>query len=439
MAQTRQRKLIVPLVMGAVVLAIIGALTGCGEQPKKQVEVPDLRYYYQEQAEQMLADVGLKVGEVSEENNGVSFDGLVLSQSPAAKETVEEGSAINITIATGNPIPTSLTVPDLRGLSPEEAEIALISTFIIPLPSDAVYSDDVEPGKVCAQSAAAGSQIPLDPQDLKDGNLPVVSYSTSLGKEQVNVPDLVGKTSQEARDALANAGLAVDSTTSYNDTVEADRVISQSVAKDITVPKGTVVTIEISQGKKPVTRVLVPDIRTYTLDEAKRSLESAGLNYTYSGDESGRVITVHPNPNTEVDQGSTVTFTLQRTVEQQRQEDLNRQQQELDKQRQELDQQRQDQERQQQELDQQRQQQEQKQQEQVTDPKQEVIPDYSAIATAVSASNVNGAPEAVATLVSQDPPVYLVHFVVDNQLYEISVDGYTAEVLSQEVTPIEAD
>ena len=445
MEQTEKKKPIVPIVIGVVVVAVIGVVAFFLLTPKKQVTVPSIQYYYQAQAEKMLADAGLKLGEVKEEENQESYEGLILHQSPAADQTVDEGSTVDITIAKGLPIPSAVVVPDLKGMSPEEAEIALISACIFPLTEGSVNSDDVEPGKVCEQSEAAGTSLPISVEDFQNGNWPVVSYKTSLGKEQVAVPDVVGKTSKEARDAFAAAGLAVDTTQSYSDTVEADRIISQSVAKDTMVLKGTVVSIEISIGKRPVNRVYVPDIRTYSLDEAKRALDSAALKYTYSGDLGGRVITVSPAPGTQVDEGSTVNFTLQRTAEQIQQEEQERQRQEQERQEQERqeqerqEQERQEQERQEQErlereLREEEERQRQEQEQQIPEePTQEYISEADAITAAVAASiddpDDTSVRDVQCTLeTGGDAPHYVVSYTTDTAVYTVTIDAITGEV-----------
>ncbi len=455
-----KKKPVVPIVIGVVVVAIIGVVAFLMLTPKKKVNVPSVTYYYQAQAEKMLADAGLKLGEVKEEQSTESYEGLILNQSPDADASVDEGSAVDITIAKGRPIPTSVVVPDLKALGPEDAEIALFGAIFFPLNEGAVYSDDVEPGKVCEQTPAAGTSVPIDVTDFQEGNWPVVSFKTSLGKEQVKVPDVVGKSEQEARDALGAAGIAVDTSSSYSETVEQGHVISQSIAKDITVAKGTIVTIEISAGKKPVNRVNVPDIRTYSLDEAKRALESAGLNYTYSGDVGGRVITVNPMPGTQVDQGSSVSFTIQRTAEQiqqeeqerqrKQQEEQQRQQQEQqrqqeeqqrqqeEQQRQQEEQQRQQEEQQRQQEEQQRQQEEQQRQQEQQEPAQEYISEADAAESARAAvDSLIGDDEVLNTNVvleiGGDAPHYVVDFSTEVAGYEVTLDAYTGEIWNVDI------
>src|SRR5205085_1554367 len=67
-------------------------------------------------------------------------------------------------------------------------------------------SSTVDQGKVISQDPAAGS-------DAAKGD--TVTIVVSTGPEQVQVPNVVGKTESQARTALINAGFQVS--VSYND------------------------------------------------------------------------------------------------------------------------------------------------------------------------------------------------------------------------------
>ena len=296
----KKKKTIIAVVAGVVVIVCAVAAFVLLNKPK--VGVPDVVYFERAEAEKQLTDAGLKLGKVTEEaSTEIPIGDIVLKTDPAPGSSVEKGSTVNVVLSTGPKMSDSVEVPDLKGLTPEEAEKKLFDAFFIPQQGKQVYSDTVEAGKVCSQSIAAGSKVKL---------MSEVTYSVSLGKEKVGVPDVKGKNINEARDILKKAGLSCDTTNSYSDTVAKDAVISQNVAKDIKVDKGTIITLEVSLGKKPAAKVVVPNIMTYTLEDAKRALDSAGLKYQYSGDENGSVVAVRPVPFTEVDQGSTVTFEL---------------------------------------------------------------------------------------------------------------------------------
>ena len=301
---------VIAIVAAAVAVVAIGVAAFFLLQPKRKVEVPNVRYWYQEQAEPMISEAGLVLGEVTEESNDESFEGLVIRQSPDAGAVVDEGTPVNITIAKGLKFPSSLKVPDLKGMDTEEAEIALMTAFIIGVPGEPQYSEDVEPGKVCAQSEGAGSEIPVTAEQIKTGELPTVTYYVSLGREKTKVPDVVGKTRDEAEAAVEKASLSFDTTSSYSDSVPDGKVISQNVAVGTELDKGSLVTVDISMGPQPVERVEVPNVATYNLEDARRTMESAGLRFDYEGDAKGFVVAVNPKVGTTVDKGSAVKVTL---------------------------------------------------------------------------------------------------------------------------------
>lgn len=307
MSTTGGKKFLVPLLAALLVVAVgvIGYLLVRGGSPKQAeaaVRVPDVKWLERHDAEKIIVNAGFTVGEEKLESNDEVPKGQVISQKPDAYTTADEGTAVSLVVSTGKASPVMVTVPDLTGKTQEEAEQALADAKLVAVTGKPVYSTDVDPGKVCSQSVKAGTSVQEGSQ---------VVFSISLGRETVSVPDVTGKPIDEARDTLTKAGLGTDTSSSYSDTVDKDKVISQSVAKDVRVVKGTVVTLEVSLGAKPKAKVKVPNIMTYTLDDAKKALDSAGLTYRYTGEADGTVVAMNPAAGTEVDEGSTVYFTLQ--------------------------------------------------------------------------------------------------------------------------------
>ncbi len=314
-----------PILVGllsVVLCAMVLCATGCTNAPesstsasteaaatsteataKKKVKVPDLQYFDKEEAEELLKESGLKLGKVSEKKTTEIPEGFILEQKPEADKEADEGSAIDVVLSKGM---TKTTVPDITGMTAEEAEEAFYKAWIIPVPGEPVHSDATDPGLVCAQSVQGGQEVDV---------LKKVVYATSLGKEMVKVPDVSTRSVNDARDDLRKAGLGCDTTNSYSDNVPKDGIISQSIDAGDEVAKGTIVRLEVSLGKKPVEKIRIPNVLTYSLEDAKRALESAGLGYSYDADGSGTVVGTSPNVGTEVDPGTVVDLILQRPQE----------------------------------------------------------------------------------------------------------------------------
>ncbi|MDO4537697.1 MAG: PASTA domain-containing protein [Coriobacteriales bacterium] len=296
--EQQKKKPLVPILV-AVAAVIIAVVAFVALNKKPQVEVPDMVGLRSSEATEMLTKANLKAGNITtKKDDAILFADFVLEQSVASGTKVDEGTAINLVISEGTSLDEPTKAPDVVGLDPEEAEQKLYDAYFIPQQGDHVYSDTVEPGKVCAQSVAPGTEAtPLTV---------TVTYNVSLGQEKVKVPDVVGMTAKKAYETLQNAGLSYNETASYSDNVEKDKIISQSHAKDTEVVKGTIITIEKSLGAKPKTQVLVPNVYNYSYADAKRTLESAGLTLVCEGDTNGTVVSVTPAPNTKVDEGSKV-------------------------------------------------------------------------------------------------------------------------------------
>ena len=270
-------------------------------KPKK-LQVPDLANLDQQDAIKLLKQLGFKVWEVDKDHSDTIAKDHVISQSPQAREMVEPTTKIVMVVSDGKKAPAQVAVPNIVGMSQGQAEQALADAKLVPVISSPEVSSAVDPGKVCKQSIPAGTSV-------MEGT--AVAFATALAEDTVAVPDVKDAPYSDAKAALEGAGLGADPSSAYSDSIAKDNVISQSIPAGTKVVKGTVVKLQVSMGPKPVDKVKVPYILTASLDEAIQALESAGLEYRYSGDVDGTVVYVSPEQGTEVEVGSAVTFTLE--------------------------------------------------------------------------------------------------------------------------------
>ncbi len=174
---------------------VVTAVVSLGVEQKA---VPDVVGTSTEDAKQTILDAGLAVGEVTEEYSDTVAEGQVVSTDPVAGSTVNHSSAVAIVVSQGR---QPVSVPDVTGKSQAEAEAALTTAGLAVGDVTQAYSDTVAQGYVISSDPAAGS-----PDVLKgDG----VSLVVSQGPEMVTVPDVTGKSEQEARSDLEGAGLVV--------------------------------------------------------------------------------------------------------------------------------------------------------------------------------------------------------------------------------------
>ncbi len=125
-AKRRRRGIIALVVAGVLVLAglvaLLVALNSGGDQTPSQpttasVQVPNLVDQTQAAAEAALTQQKLTVGEVTTVASSEIAQGSVISTDPAAGQTVDEGTAVNLVVSAGRtprPSPTSSASPRTR-------------------------------------------------------------------------------------------------------------------------------------------------------------------------------------------------------------------------------------------------------------------------------------------------------------------------------------
>ena len=252
-------------------------------------------------AEKSIVSSGLAVGDVTRAASDTVPSGHVISQDPQALSEAKEGDKVNLVVSSGKEKPIDVTVPDLKGKTQSDAEKLLADANLVGVASNPEESDAVAPGQVFKQSIAAGTTV-------KEGTK--VAFTVAIAPAEVTVPNVVGKTQDEAKSAITGAKLGFDHTTSYSDTVAEGKVISQSVAAGSKVKSGTTVSVVVSLGAKPPSDVKVPDVTTYSWQDAEAALLSAGLKARYTGDPEGVVVSQDVAAGTMVAPGTLVTVSL---------------------------------------------------------------------------------------------------------------------------------
>lgn len=183
----------------------------------------------------------------------------------------------------------------------EELKKAGFTAYTIETATD----DKVEEGYVISQSVDEGTAIPADEK---------IVITISEGKEDVEVPDVRGYSDDQATTLLTEAGFVVTHGYEYDDTVEKNKVISQSPEGKTMQKSGSTVKIIISNGKE-VEEVEVPNLVGKSESKAANLLENAGLSGKVSHANSdevkkGQVISQDVLAGSSVEKGSTVGYVI---------------------------------------------------------------------------------------------------------------------------------
>lgn len=193
-------------------------------------------------------------------------------------------------------------VPELLGMTYEEAEKELGKFGLKIENKGEVSSDKYEKGEVANQEPLAGTKVE------KDSTVGVV---ISNGKGSIEVPSVVGQSEDDAIKTLEGKGFKPNKTYAYSDTVAAGYVISQNPVEG-KAKEGDTITLSISQGREAVT---VPDVYTTykTEEQAKQELAAfnVSVNTAYSDTYTeGIVMAQSIEPGKKVEKGTSITITI---------------------------------------------------------------------------------------------------------------------------------
>ena len=197
-------------------------------------------------------------------------------------------------------------VPDVRGMTEDEARDELNDKNLGMRVSGREASDEYDEGEII-------SQDPGDGEKVDEHTTIEVVVSTGPETKMVQVPNVVDAKEADAEKEIEDAGLIVKKEFEASDDVDAGRVISVSPDAGTEVEEGSEVTIVVSTG--PETKmVAVPKLVGREAADAEAALTSAGLvgsvTEQYSDEPAGQVISQSPLEGEQVEEGSTVSYVV---------------------------------------------------------------------------------------------------------------------------------
>ena len=171
-------------------------------------------------------------------------------------------------LAISNKATNTVKVPAVIGLDKDEAIKVLKEKKLNGLIVKTVNDDSVEAGKIVQQSPAPNAEA-------KEGTN--VELTVSVGKNKTIVPNLSNVEFEKVEELLKKSNLTLGKVErKYDDKVDENKVISQSIKYGDEVEKGTKIDIVVSRGKEDK-KVEVPDLIGKTEADAIKALYDSGL------------------------------------------------------------------------------------------------------------------------------------------------------------------
>ncbi|MEY2416834.1 MAG: eukaryotic-like serine/threonine-protein kinase [Ilumatobacteraceae bacterium] len=245
---------------------------------------------------------------VTRESSDTVPAGIVIRTQPDEATSLQEKKPFQLVVSTG---PAPRPLPDLVGLTLEEATSSLEQLGLVLQQADPVFDETVPLGIVLSW------MVPEQP-GLKAGDTvtpnTTVRVVLSAGPQPRTVPNLTGMTIEQATATLQPLGLVLAQLApEFSDSIAAGLIARQDLPTDTSVDRGAVISVAVSKGPDLVS---VPPLGGLTLQQTKDTLASAGLAVgTVSGVPEGVLIAaqyqgVDVLPGQQLTRGSAIDVTF---------------------------------------------------------------------------------------------------------------------------------
>ncbi len=289
------------IVLGVLALAAILFFWLRPDPGPEMVAVPELTADMSPtEAERALEGAGLVFSQRVDEESEEPENTLTRSD-PASGESVEVGSQVAVFFSGG---PQTFAMPDVTGMSQSEAEAQIEDADLVVGEVSQEASPDADQGEVTATDPSPGQAV--NPGD---------SVNLTVASGQVNLPNLIGMSRDEAEQTLDDLNLDSSfESTPVDDPNDVGLVVNQS-PQEGSVTQDTRVTVTI--GEEPeAEKVQVPNVVGMSADDAEAALGSqANLQSRQTTASSpdycpGYVSAQDPVAGTEVEVGDEITITV---------------------------------------------------------------------------------------------------------------------------------
>jgi serine/threonine-protein kinase len=257
----------------AVVLVLAAAAGGVGwwfgSGPGSLVSVPSVEGMSFDTASRALAENAL-VAKRSDVHSLEVPTGEVVGTDPDAGTLLDRDATVTVEISSG---PATVDLPALQDRTRTDVETLLQENNITVAATKKYFTSFAADRIVRVYVTQAGSQ---DPVECTAGCSVLQGSTAELRVSVGALPDVVGKSGDEASDILQSAGMKVKEEREFSNTVADDLVIRvpERPGGGGSWQQGEEITIVVSDGPKPVE---VPNVVGETVRTAVDRLQAAGF------------------------------------------------------------------------------------------------------------------------------------------------------------------
>ncbi|MFM1819581.1 MAG: Two-component serine/threonine-protein kinase with sensor [Actinomycetota bacterium] len=217
---------------GGLLIALMAAVLLWYNFSGSYKPVPDLTGQTIEQATPALIELQLGITEIAEFSEDIPA-GQIIRTEPATGKKAKIDNPIQVYVSKGQ---ERYVIPaEVVGMAPADVEKILEDLNLKIGETSEIYAETVESGKIAGTDPAPGSSLKRDT---------VVNIQISKGAEPIEVPNVIGKSVEEATAILQAAGFVVNQENKFP-IAPFKIVYSQNPPALSKVVKGSVITIKI--------------------------------------------------------------------------------------------------------------------------------------------------------------------------------------------------
>lgn len=202
--------------------------------PWHSFQMPNLNYKTEQDATQILANMGAQA-KASQESNELIAAGLVFAQDRAKGETLEPGSTVAITVSAGG---KPFAMPGIVGMSESEAK-KLLAEAGLAVEVEYSYDANAKEGNIISQGIEANT-------DVTRGTTVKLVVCSRDGL--VTVASVIGMSRDAAESAIKGQNLKVTINLIECDDSQAGQVLSQLPAAGSSQKEGTTIVLTVGKG-----------------------------------------------------------------------------------------------------------------------------------------------------------------------------------------------
>ena len=292
------RWLIAVAVLAVLLVAVYWALDAING-PTHSVQIPSVKNQPSADAIATLQNKGFKIRTLQKPDSTVAPD-HVIDTDPKEGEAVEQGSEVTINVSTG---PEQREIPDVANLSYADAVRRLTAAGFgkvkqVPTPSTPEQKD-----RVIGTNPPANQTAPVTFE---------ISVLVGSGPASVDVPDVTGQTEDQARTTLTAAGFTNIISSPADSPRAPGTVLGTNPPAAQSVPKDTVIQLQVSRGNQFV----MPDLTGMFWTDAEPQLRALGwtgilvkgADVPGNDQQRNRVVYQSPGPGSGVNRDGNVTL-----------------------------------------------------------------------------------------------------------------------------------